>query len=460
MRIKLPIPLKIKEILSTLGINEYKSAEESIKFISTDSRVCESGDLFIALRGERYNGCDFCDEAIKRGAYAISDSVGKKIFTVGDTRLTLLKLASIYKQKLSNLKYTVGVTGSVGKTTTKEFLREIISVKYKVHATEGNYNNHIGVPLTVLTAPEDTEVLILEMGMNSKGEIRELSSFTKPDIGIITNVGTAHIGKLGSRENIANAKLEILNGMSDTAGLIIPYGEPFLSVSGAITAAIYDTSADVCISIIKEDGDGTLAHLKAKETEFDFSVKLCGEHLIKNLSLAIAAALKLQLNKNELADGISKITIDNTRQKMIKCGIFSILDDSYNSSTEAVIASLEAFCKDKSKIHTSLFSDMLELGKYSPILHFEIGKCAALCGIKRMYVFGEYSEYIKKGAMAFGIAENDIVIKGEDESLSDFVDRVYEKTENGEIILAKASHATQMKTVIKMLMERYKKNNA
>lgn len=460
MRIKLQIPFKISEILSALDINCTEALNETVEFICTDTRECETHDLFIALQGESRSGADFIGEAIEKGAYAVASVRGDKIFFVEDTRQTLLKLARAYKKKLGNLKYTVGITGSVGKSTTKEFLREILSEKYTVHATEGNYNNHIGVPITVLTAGENTEVLILEMGMNSSGEIAELSTFTSPDLAIITNVGTAHIGRLGSRENIAKAKLEILLGMTGGSTLIIPQNEPLLSVDGAYRVALGTGGADLNLSIISELSERTDAKLIAKERKFSFSVNIVGRHFMKNLSLAIAAAIRLNMSNEDIISGISKISYNNTRQKVLDCGKFLIIDDAYNSSAEAVFAAIDALVKRKCKVHSCLFSDMLELGGYSAILHFDIGKYAAQSGVKKLYAFGEYSSYVRAGASAFGIPESQTVIKSGDETLSDFVARIYDKTEEDEIILAKASHATKMAAVLKMLTERCKKENA
>ena len=460
MRIKLQIPFKISEILSALDIQAFEKRNEVVEFITTDTRDCEARDLFIALQGEKRSGTDYVPEAIKKGAYVVASVKDENVFYTDDTRLSLLKLARAYKKKLVNLKYTVGVTGSVGKSTTKEFLREILSEKYAVHATEGNLNNHLGVPITILTADENTELLILEMGMNSSGEIAELSSYTNPDVAIITSVGTAHIGRLGSRENIAKAKLEILLGMTVGSPLIIPQDEPLLSVDGAYRVALGTADADLNLSVISETPEKTEAKLFTKDRSFCISVNLRGVHLMKNLSLAIAAGISLKMSDTDIINGVFKISSDNIRQKIVSCGKFLVLDDSYNSSKEAVFAAIDTLIKQQCKIRSCLFSDMLELGEYSAVLHFDIGKYAAQCGVKKLYAFGEYSAYVKAGALAFGIPESCMVIQSEDESLSDFVARIYYKTEEDEIILAKASHATKMGTVLKMLMERCKEENA
>ena len=457
VRIKLRIPIKISEICSILDIKANGKKDEYVEFISTDSRMCERGDLFIAIRGERYNGADFCYEAMEKGAYVISEKEENNIFSVNSTRTALLKIAALYKSKLKRLRYTIGITGSVGKSTTKEFLREILSEKYKTHATVGNYNNHIGVPITILTAEEDTEILILEMGMNSKGEISELSRFVKPDIAIITNIGTAHIGRLGSRENIAKAKLEILDGMKIPYKLIVPYGEPLLAIDGTFTSDINNRCANLNITPLSQNEKFTSAHLSTQKYDFDFSIGLGGLHVLKDLSYAISAAILLELSKEDIIRGISKISDNNIRQKILNCGKFTIIDDSYNSSLESAISAIEALPKDSSHIRSALFSDMLELGEYSGLLHFNLGKHAAQNGIKRLYLFGEYKDFIKKGAIAFGIPASEIITM-DNETLEDFANRVYQRAESGEIILAKASHATQMKKVLKMLEERCELN--
>ena len=454
MKIKLKIPFTKEELLSVLDIEDNALDFKKAEYVCTDSRICNKGDLFIALRGERYNGADFCLDAIEKGAFVVTDTPCEGAFTVNDTHTTLLKLAKAYKKKLTNLKYTVAVTGSVGKSTTKEFLREILKTKYIVHATEGNYNNHIGVPITVLTADTDTEILIIEMGMNSEGEIKELSSFTNPDIAIITNVGTAHIGRLGSREAIAKAKLEILLGMNENGILITPYGEKLLDGFSSVRVGVGCELADVNVRKILDSEDDFSVCAFGKN--FDISFRHPGEHLIKNLAFAIGTALLLNLDENDIKCGISHISNNNIRQKIIKYPFFSLIDDTYNASLESVIAAFKLLCKEGCATRSALLSDILELGAYAEDIHFKVGQSAAKYGVDKLYLFGKFSEQIKLGAISSGMREDSIVIKADEESLSDFVWRVLENIKKGETVLSKASHNTEMAAVLKMIDERCK----
>ena len=209
MRIKTEYPLYISSIAHILKANLKFNTK--INAITTDSRECEKDDLFFALSGENFDGVDFIDEAKFKGAYTVSSSK-KSDFTVSNTESALLSVASAYKQ-IVNPKYTIAVTGSVGKTTVKDFVNSLLSEVMKTHKTEKNFNNIIGLSHTLLSAKKGTDALVCELGMNHRGEIDELSRAIHPDISIITNIGTAHIGNLGSQEEIAKAKLEIENGM-------------------------------------------------------------------------------------------------------------------------------------------------------------------------------------------------------------------------------------------------------
>ena len=193
MRIKLGIPLTLREIREAIGTPLQIAPDATIKYISTDTRDLCEGDLFIALKGDRYDGEDFTDLAKSKGAYVMSRTSGFDI-SAPDTRDALIFLCSYYINNIRKKKYKIAISGSVGKTTTKELCKILLGTKYKVHATEGNLNNEIGMPLTVLSAPEDTEVIICEMGMNHKGEISKMSKAFQPDLAVITIIGHAHIG--------------------------------------------------------------------------------------------------------------------------------------------------------------------------------------------------------------------------------------------------------------------------
>lgn len=451
MRITLDCALRAKEIKDILRAESALDNNLEFKFITTSSKEASRGDLFIAIRGENFDGNDYAKEALERGAYPICERALPSSFKVKDTKSALFSLAALYKTKLKKLKYTVAITGSVGKSTTKEFTKALLSRKYKLHATEENENNHIGVPLTVLRASSETEVLVIEAGMNHLGEIREISECIKPDIAVITNIGTAHIGNLGSREMIAKAKLEILAGMSGGA-VLLPYEEPLLS--GKKNGIYLSQSATDAYSHFEN------VNLTAKESSFDYISKksrirhlvlsVGGRHLLTCLQYAIVISELFGLEEKEIKDGIFSISRDNMRQKHINILNFRIFDDSYNSSYDSVKAAFDMLAMSNAPF-SALLSDMLELGEYTEMLHIEIGKSAARAGTRRLYLFGRYAEFIKKGALLCGFDENRIFINPDLSSPLNTALDILKNTENGETVLFKGSHSTRLYRVTDMI---------
>ena len=459
MRIKLDIPIALSKI-SCITHGFMNARDKRVEFISTDSRICREGDLFIALRGEKYDGADFTAEVRARGAYVMSCRKDADI-VARDTSYALLTLAAAYKNMLPMLRYTVAVTGSVGKSTTKEFLREILGVKFRVHATRENYNNEIGMPLTVLSAPRDTEVLVLEMGMNKSGEIAMLSRCAAPDVSIITNIGTSHVGMLGTRENIALAKLEILSGMKEGGRLIVPNGEPLLEHYASMFTGINSNTADINIAPIELCADSSrISVYKSGEHIFDTILSLGGIHHLYNLSYAIAAADLLDMSHEEINVGISKISSNNSRQKVIKLDKITLIDDSYNASAESLSAAFSYLSLLVGNVKSALLSDVLELGESSVDIHRKIGMTAAALGIDKLYLFGNFSYAIAEGAIAMGMSKEKIHLIKPNESPTEFAERICDIFTEGETVLAKASHATDMNKALTAIKERLKIKDA
>ena len=222
MRIILSVPLTLSEIAENALSTHIFKGNVTVNAIVTNSKKASPGDLYIPLMGEKHNGEDYTEEARSRGAYILSSRDCNADIKTDDTTLSLLKIASYYKSKLRSLKKIIAITGSVGKTTTKNVLAKMVGAKYITHATKENFNNYIGLSYTLLSAPIDTEIIIAEIGMNHLGEISLMSKILNPDISVITNIGTSHIGNLGSRDMIAKAKLEITDGMK-IINLVVPY---------------------------------------------------------------------------------------------------------------------------------------------------------------------------------------------------------------------------------------------
>ena len=393
MRIKLGMPLMLSEIASMVG-EEKPTHDKEITHVSTDTRELFSGDLFIPQSG----GEIYVDDAVKMGAVVLS----KRNF--------LLEFAGEYVKKLPYILYRIGITGSVGKTTTKEMLNGILEKRYKVHANEGNFNNHIGMPMSILSAPPDTEILIMEMGMNHMGEIKVLSECLRPNIAVITNIGTSHIGNLGSRENIARAKLEILSGM-DSGVLFVPYDEPLInSQPGAIK--VYSESQ------------------KAMK---------------RNVSMAISVAEFIGISEPE----ISIILTDNIRQKIVLKENHLFLTDYYNSSYESVAALIES-AKEQEKYprRALVLGDILELGEYCRDIHYRVGRLVKPCDFEHLFLFGEYAEYIRRGALENSFDKDKILINSNLDRPDITAEQIKANCDKNELILMKASRGVRLERIL------------
>lgn len=453
MRANLELPLFLDEIIEATGGRSAKKLKNvKINAVTTDTRDMHTGDLFVALSGKHFDGEDFCDLAKASECSYISARHTDGIM-VKNTEDALLAIVAYYREKL-HLKNIVAITGSVGKTTTKELLYTIMRSSSKVHATSGNYNNYVGLAHTVLTAPKDTEHLLVEIGMNHRGEIEKSSLALKPDIAVITRIGTAHIGNLGTREMIAKAKLEITRGMSKNGTVLIPYGEDLLAESGGETVSITDTNANYCL-IPTEYSNGKTAFIYTaygKEV-LRGKASVIGEGNLRALSFAIACAIKLGVDTEEITDGIYKISSDNFRQKYIHWQGRLIIDDSYNASLESVVSSLELM-RCFSGRRCAVLGDMYELGSETEPMHFKVGAEAARLGVEKLFLHGIYSSFIKKGAVASGIPESVVF---QNENLTDThatVAAVKAHTSAGDIILFKASNACQFGALINELTSR------
>ncbi len=385
--------------------------------ISTDSRTFKKGNFYIPLVGENFDGHDFLDEIFKKGAQAAivsknySGSVPSPLphWVVSDTLYAYQQIALLHRRKL-NLP-VVAITGSVGKTTTRELIRATLSPLGNVVSSRENENNDIGVPKTLLRCSSEDSAIVLEMGMRGLGQIERLSHCSEPDVAVITNIGHAHLGLLGSRDNIARAKSEITSNLKPDGVLIIPFGDHLLEKalkvkwSGRIIrVAIKDYSLDWV-----GDNDNSFA---SKDTKPDyiaqidiqnnlivlkgnrFFLPLEGRHNAMNYLMALAVADELGVPKNNLNKSDLKMPLG--RNRLVSCGPFVVLDESYNASPDSVIASLELL-RSKPGRHFAVFGTMLELGEDSNSLHEKIVKKAVEFGLEGMVFVskGDEANFIK-----------------------------------------------------------------
>lgn len=427
-----------------------RSADMPVKAIATHSAEVRPGDLFIALKGDNGNGEDYISEALERGGAVLAEGSHDASMTVDCTRTALLRIAEEYKRRILKPKYTVAITGSVGKTTTKELTAKILSSALSVHATEKNFNNELGVAYTVLSAPEKTEVLICELGMNHLGEIDRLTRALEPDIAVITNIGTAHIGNLGSKEMIAKAKSEICN--SDRLKfLLAPYSEPLLSsLPSRITVSTEDLSADLTLlpEYISKNGSSFKFYLKGRQI-LSGKTELFGEHLLTALSYAISIGYILGIPPEKISYATSEIKADQLRQSYYKCGIYRILDDTYSSSPEAVMAMIDAMVIRGEKF-SAVLGDMLELGASTEQLHRRVGAYAYKKGAERLYTYGPYGGFIAAGAIEAGMPKERI-FKNSSYTEPGITAEQISKSYEGELLLFKGSHKVGMQKIINEL---------
>lgn len=452
------LELNLQEIVkATKGALLKEADVKEIKAVSTDTRKIEEGTIFIALKGEKFNGNNYVLDAFNKGAkIAIVDEVkcdlnelkeDVALIKVQNTGRALMDLAKFYREKLG-LK-VVGITGSAGKTSTKDLVAAVLSDKYKVFKTKGNFNNEIGLPLMILELDSTYDVAILEMGMRGLGQIKELAEIASPDLGIITNIGISHIEILKTRENILKAKMEIATFFDKNNTLVVCGNDDFLGALPEAQYKIVKTGVGENFEIGAKNI--ALEELSSKFTVYDgekeeeFSLDMPGEHNISNLMLGIAIAKELGVSFEEMKRGLKNIEATSMRLELIKKDGFSILNDCYNSSPVAVKSAIDVMKNIEGKRRIAVLGTMRELGHKSEEAHMEIGKYAKENGIEKVLCFGDFSENIKEG-----YGEGCTVYENKEELIKDLLNIICE----GDIILVKASRSLKFEEITKALLEK------
>ena len=427
--------------------------------IVTDTRVLQDGDVYVGLMGEKVNGSDYYLDAVDRGASVCIlnhevdvSGIDCTIVYVEDTLMCLQNLAK-YKRSLIDIP-VVAVTGSVGKTSTKDMIASVISSQYRVHKTVGNYNNHIGVPLTILSYT-DEEVMVVEMGMNHLGEIAVLSDIAKPTISVITNVGTAHIGNLGSRENILKAKLEILEGMIGRDIVINKDNDMLCGVEDLLRKdyRVRTVSIDV-------DGDYRAVCIDEDvfESEFDINgksqnvhVNVGGKVFVYNALVAYAVGDILGIDDKNIKRGIANFKLSSHRLErcVSKSGI-TIIDDTYNANFDSMKSSIELLGGVKDKRKVAILGDMLELGDYSKDMHRDLGDVVVDNGIDVLITVGDESKEIDNRVIELGMDKN-MVIHFDRES--DSYSFLMKFLKGNDVVLLKGSHGIHLVNVVNEIMK-------
>ncbi len=361
--------LTLSEIAQACG-GEFNSDTE-INSVCIDTRKITKGCLFICIRGERFDAHQFADEALEKGAAAVMISedinVNGAYVKVSDTARAMLELSGYYRRKF-NIP-VVGLTGSVGKTTTKEFTYLVVNAKYNAIKTLGNLNNEIGLPQMLFQIDEAVEAAVIEMGMNHFGEIHRLSTAAKPTIGLITNIGVSHIEFLGSREGILKAKLEILDGLTENAPLILNGDNDLLKTVKSDDHKIYfygmEDNADFKAEDITEVNGNTEFYVSYFGKKQKIMVPLIGIHNVYNALAAFAVGYCLDIEAEMAADAIASYKPEGMRQKSVVINGITSIEDCYNASPDSMKAALQTLSATKGNKKIAVFADMFELGDYS-----------------------------------------------------------------------------------------------
>lgn len=434
-----------------------------VRGVSTDTRQIEPNQLYVPLAGERFDGHQFIEQAIRRGAAAALWQKDRPLpaereipfILVTDPLAALQRLAEAYREE--SAVPVVAVTGSNGKTTTKDLIAAVLSAKYRVHKTMGNLNNHIGVPLTLLSMPEWAGVAVVEMGMNHAGEIALLSRIAKPDVAVITNIGESHLEFLGSREGIAKAKLEIKEGLRPDGPIIYDGDEPLLN-----QLLVDDHHRHVRIGW-KEECDDAPEEIQMRGVEgFTFRsakrhtlfrLPLLGRHNIKNALLAVAVGRHFGLSEEEIAEGMARVRLTGMRLELEKAkNGMTIINDAYNASPTSMRAALDLLSELEPHLEKwALLGDIREIGKEEETYHRELGAYAVQRGISRIYTVGKRGHWIAEGARAVSLAQERIIHHFA--SLDEASEALEQEGKPSVLLLVKASRAVQLDRVVKKLTE-------
>lgn len=438
----------------------YGSGTRYITSLTTDSREVTAGAVFVAIRGETADGHAYIEKAAAMGAACIlCDRLPETLpecplVCTTDSVRALGCFAKAYKRQIAPL--TVAVTGSIGKTTTKEFIAAVLSEHFCTLKTPGNFNNQIGLPLTMLSLSDEDRAMVVEMGMSAKGEIEYLSSLANPKIAVITNIGTSHIEHLGSREGIRDAKMEIVTGMESGGALILNGDEPLLAgIPGAYYVSQTNPSAQFYISGIEQTENGSAFDLTVGGEVYEsIVIPAIGVHNVQDAAYAFAVGSLAGMGEYEIRRGLMNFRQTGMRQNLYPVRDFWILEDCYNAAPESMQAALRVLsqvAESKGGRKIAVLGEMREMGSYSEQGHRTVGEAAAAEQVDLLFTFGAEACPIAEGAIEKGIpAEKVYSVLSLDtpEALADVLRLC---VGSGDVILFKASRAVKLERVIALL---------
>lgn len=448
----------LQEAAAALGLPQMQ-AQATLADVCTDTRKIQPGSLFVCLRGERFDGHSFASQAAQLGAAAllVDHPVDADVpqLVVTDTGKALLQLAGWYRRRFR--LPVVGLTGSVGKTTTKEFIALVLGAKYNTLKTQGNLNNEIGVPQMLFRLEDSHTAAVIEMGMNHFGEISRLTRAVAPTVGLITNIGVSHIENLGSRSGILQAKLEILEGMAPDAPLIVNMDNDMLRTvklgdRPLLTFAIDDQSADFTATDIAEQGSTTTFTVHHSTFTQPVTIPTVGIHNVYNALAAMAVGYVTGVDPAAAASALANYVPAGMRQNLVQVGGVQVIEDCYNASPDSMRAALQTLGKLPVHRRYAVLGAMLELGDYAKEAHTQVGKMAAENGIDGVLAYGADAAYIVEAAKQAGL-ENARLFDTKEALAQSLAQQV----QPGDGVLFKGSRGMHLEDVMHTVYERWEK---
>jgi UDP-N-acetylmuramoyl-tripeptide--D-alanyl-D-alanine ligase len=453
-------PILASKLLAGLAPEGFVPQDQEITYVTTDSReICE-GCVFVAFPGARFDGHDFAAEALRQGAayvvlnHPVEGVPAEKTILCEDSYRAMMILGANYRAQYNPI--VVGVTGSVGKTTTKQFCYAVLNAFGNTIKTEGNQNNELGLPRTLFRLTKDTEYAVVEMGMSHAGEIERLSKCARPSAGVITCIGVSHIENLGSRENICKAKLELCEGLAEGAPLILNGDDEYLRAAQLpahvkpVWYSLKDQDADVWASDISQTKDGMSFLLEDPENgRFSVTIPAMGKHNVANALAAYCVATRLGLDARTAVKALKTFEQTGMRQHVVEHNGVTVIEDCYNANPDSMRAALAMFREYPCKRRIALLGDMLELGDISREAHEELGKLAANSDLYALITYGEQAHRTAITAAAKGLKTVHAA------NYREAADALLHGVQPGDAILVKASRGMALEKALELFYAEY-----
>lgn len=450
-------PCRIAEVCGGIYHGTKETGIREIESITTDSRQAAEGCLFVAVKGERVDGHDFIPSVFEKGAACAvcerePEHPSGSWIQVKSSLQAIKDMAEFYRKQLDI--QVVGITGSVGKTSTKEVIASVLSEKYRVLKTLGNFNNELGLPLTVFRLREEHQIAVLEMGISDFGEMHRLSKIARPDVCVITNIGQCHLEYLKDRDGVLRAKSEIFDFMQPEGRIVLNGDDDKLSAVQEVKGVNplffgVESGREIYADEIEPRGlKGIRCRIHAGEESFDVQIPIPGSHMVLNALAATAVGVSMGLTTGQVKRGIEKLQTLGGRFHMIEKGDMLIIDDCYNANPVSMKASLDVL-KDADRRTVAVLGDMFELGENEALLHGEVGAYAGEKEINLLICTGELSRYMAEEAIHTGGCETVVHVPNL-ERLMEVLPRL---VQGDDTILVKASHGMHFEKVVELLSE-------